>query len=60
MFLKDLEIGAIEKDTIIWLSLFAETWKIQGLNLAAIDKNKEQISLVLYNQMRNESNLKEI
>jgi hypothetical protein len=47
--LKEIEPWKIQKDTILWLRLFTDSFKISAVNLHGMDKNGDVICLILYN-----------
>ena len=47
--IKDLEVGKIEEDTILYVKTIIDPFQILGVNLIVEDKNGDAVSLALYN-----------
>ena len=52
VFLKDLKVGQVASDSILWAKVITEPVQVAGVILIIEDGYKDVISLGLYNQVR--------
>ena len=57
---KDLIVGEVGKDTIMWVKTIVDPLLINSLTIIVEDKNKEAMSLGLYNQISKDASHEEL